>query len=667
MLGLGVISAASLAAVASNPVERKILIPAAAQLTPVPAAPPSVRAPVYSVSSPIVSDIARWNALRQSDNLPFSSYSSFLLGHRGWPGETAMRRSAENAIDPNSVPASDVIAYFRVYPPLSAAGHAKHGFALLAAGRIDEAREAARTAWRSGTMPKPDEDRLLGLFGSYLTPNDHDLRTAILLANGDIQGARRSIAFTSAAQRPIFEARLSLQTRAPDAASRLAMIGSIGGDPGLLMDRANWLRNTGQSMAARQLLAQRPPLTGNLPANPETWFETLLVIGRAAANDSQWTMAYQISSQFDDAYPAGSDISVRPYGERDNYTSLAWLAGTIALNQLRRPEDATRMFERYALAARSPQTRSKGFYWAARAARLAGQDAQAAAFLEQAAASPDQFYGQLALERLGREILPPSDPPTPGQAERAAFGARPLVGATRMLGQMGQWTDQTMFVRALAQQLENDSDRVLANEFGRQIGRPDLGVWIAREARAKGSNFYSRAGFPDVPVPPAYSRHWTLGHAIMRQESSFDRAAVSHAGARGMMQLMPGTAREISRKLGVEYDFGRLTSDPSYNIMLGSSYFSTLLDEWGGNAPLAVASYNAGSGNVRKWVRENGDPRLPGADIVRWIEQIPYLETRNYVQRVLENAVVYDAINPQRRIGPGNNRLSYYLGKRDPG
>ena len=134
-----------------------------------------------------------------------------------------------------------------------------------------------------------------------------------------------------------------------------------------------------------------------------------------------------------------------------------------------------------------------------------------------------------------------------------------------------------------------------------------------------------------------------------------------------MMQLMPGTAREISSKIGLGYDYGRLTGDPSYNIMLGSSYFANLVDSWGGSVPLAVASYNAGAGNVRKWIRDNGDPRLPGADIVRWIEDIPYQETRNYVQRVLENAVVYDVLHPNRRIGPETNRLSYYLGKRTPG
>ena len=134
-----------------------------------------------------------------------------------------------------------------------------------------------------------------------------------------------------------------------------------------------------------------------------------------------------------------------------------------------------------------------------------------------------------------------------------------------------------------------------------------------------------------------------------------------------MMQLMTPTARETAGKLGTSYDFGRLTGDPSYNVMLGSAYFQSLMNYWGGYAPLAVASYNAGAGNVRKWVRENGDPRMAGVDMVQWIEEIPFFETRNYVQRVLENAVVYDTFNRQRPEGLPSTRLSHYLGKSSPG
>jgi len=166
-----------------------------------------------------------------------------------------------------------------------------------------------------------------------------------------------------------------------------------------------------------------------------------------------------------------------------------------------------------------------------------------------------------------------------------------------------------------------------------------------------------------VAVPPAYSVNWALAHGILRQESSFERASVSNAGARGLMQLMPPTARHAAGRVGAAYDFSRLTEDPQYNVLLGNYYLSLVLDEWGGNAVLAAASYNAGSGNVRRWIAANGDPRMPGVDVIRWIEEIPFSETRNYVQRVIENAVVYDLLNPTASSQPPRNRVSYYLGQ----
>jgi soluble lytic murein transglycosylase len=436
-------------------------------------------------------------------------------------------------------------------------------------------------------------------------------------------------------------------------------------DGGLLLDQAIWLRNTGQPASARQLLADRPSLD-RPPVNAQRWLDAALTLARGAANDRNWSVAYGIASKLDDIYAPGTDVSGRPYDERDDYTSMAWLGGTAALQRLGRPADAARLFELYARAARSPQTRAKGFYWAARAANAAGQAGQANAWFEQAAASPDQFYGQLALERLGRGPTPPAVLPPADALERAAFASRPLAEAVRYLGMIGRRGDQTVFVRALAVQLVSDRERAIAGDFGRQIGRPDIGVWAAREARTSGNSFYARSAFPDVAIPPAYSRNWAFAHGIIRQESSFERSAVSSAGARGLMQLMPGTARQAAGRVGMPYDLGRLTDDPAYNVLLGTHHLSELMDEWGGNAVLVAAAYNAGSGNVRRWIQTNGDPRMPGADVVRWIEDIPFSETRNYVQRVLENAMVYDLINPNRS-GSERNRMSHYLGQNRPG
>lgn len=615
----------------------------------------------YYGSGSAASAVAQWNSLRQSDNMPFSSYANFLRQNRDWPGELALRRAAEKRLSMEPANPSDVLRFFDALPPLTPGGHAQRAFALNTAGRRDEALSAARTAWTSGVLPTTDEARLLGAFRGGLTPADHNRRMDALLSNGDLQSAGRTLPMVSGQWRSLFEARMAFQTRAPDAATRALAAGPDAlSDPGFLIDRANWMRNNGGVASARELLAQ-PRRLRMQPANPEKFMESAVALARGAANDRQWSSAYRIASQVDDLFPAGTDVSERTYGERDEYTNLTWLAGQAAM-KLGRPADAMGMFDRYGRAAKSSQTRAKGFYWAARAAAQAGQQDRATRWLEQAASSPDQFYGLLALEKLGRTPPRPAETAPVSAAERAAFARRPLAAALAYLGTSGRRSDQTVFVRALASSLHNNRDRAVAADFGRSIGRPDVAVWVAREARSDGDTFYERAAFPTVTIPAAYSQHWAASHGIIRQESSFDRAAISSANARGMMQLVPGTAQIEARRAGVPYNLSRLTEDASYNVQLGSGHVTDLMSRFGNNLVLVAVAYNAGPGRVPQWIARNGDPRMSGVDVVQWIEDIPFSETRNYVQRVVENAMVYDMLAPNG--GRARGRVSYYLGQR---
>jgi soluble lytic murein transglycosylase len=628
---------------------------------PIPAAPAA--APISDPA--IASAIAQWTAIRQTDALPFDTYAGFLLAHPGWPGETANRRAAERGAalaDPVRA-----LTYFRRFPPQSAVGAAAQARALLATGASAEAASAARRAWRMGTLGLTDEAFVLSVPGA-LTTDDHDARMDMLLWAGQTSAATRQIAYVSPSRRDVFAARLALQTKAPEAA-QLATLGeqSYAGDPGFIADRATWLRNAGAGPTARTWLARIRSLTGR-PGNVEKWYEVLLVNARGAAADGQWQTAYDIARQVDDAYPPGTDVSQKPYGERDDYTSLAWLAGQAALTKLGRPADAMTMFDRYGRGSMSPQTRAKGFYWAGRAAEAAGMQVEASAFFTRAAGYRDQYYGQLATEHLGRPLTPP--PPVTAaivsEAARIAFESRETVRAVRFLGYIGSHQDQTAFVRQIAADAKTDTDHLLAERLSRDIGRPDLAVMIGRSAVQNGRGDYSATGFPTVPVPAGYEGNWTLVHAIARQESQFDRAAVSSAGARGLMQLMPATAREQAGKMGISYDPAALTTDPMLSIQLGSSYFQRVYDRFG-SYPLAIAAYNAGGGNVNKWIAAYGDPRTGAIDMVDWVEAIPFAETRNYVQRVLENAVVYDLMNPARARSQGQARLSWYLGRNRAG
>lgn len=616
----------------------------------------------------IAATVAQWRALQQTDALPFDSYAGFVMAHPGWPNEAANRRAAERQSVAGTGSAGNIVAFFRRYPPQSAGGNLAYARALQATGSRDLAAAAVRAAWRSGGLSAMDEVAVTTGFPGVLTVDDQDARMDALLWSGQTSAAQRQLALVSAARRPVFEARLAFRTNAPNASDISASTQELyRGDAGYVADRATWLRNSGASPSARAWLA-RPRTLTTRPGNAGEWYEVLVTAARGAANDGQWQVAYDIARQIDDAYPAGADIAAKSYAERDEYTNLAWIGGQAAMKQLGRPADAMVLFDRYARGSNSPVVRSRGYYWAGRAAEAAGRKPDADAYYGQAAGYRDQFYGQLATERLGRALTPP--PPMASiaiaPAVRSAFDARETVRAVKFLGQIADWQDQTAFVRQIAADATTDTDHLLAAELSKTINRPDLGVMVGRSALANGLSDYSAAGYPTVAVPAGYEGNWTIIHAISRQESQFDRAAVSHAGARGLMQLMPATAREQSGKIGLGYNQASLTTDPNLSIMLGSSYFQRIYDNYG-SYPLAIAAYNAGGGNVNKWLRANGDPRTGAIDMVDWIEAIPFQETRNYVQRVIENAVVYDLMNPARAKSQVAARTSWYLGKNRPG
>lgn len=624
---------------------------------------PGSYAAAYAPS--VASSLETWRALRQSSNYRFADYASFIIANPDWPDTTRMRGWAEKAIQPGENPAT-VIAFFATDKPKTGSGWARLAEAYAATARMPEALEAARQAWRSPDLNAVDEQAIWSRYGNSFTRADNDDRVDALLFAKKADGAARFLTTTSPERQAAFAARIAMQENASDAASKYqAVAASVTSDAGLMMDRLRWLRANNYASAAEQLAAREHHFTLK-PADPQRFYEMLTSIASDAVDARDWRTAYNIASQVDDILPSGLSVADQPLDFRDSYTTLAWLAGTVALDRMERPSLAVAMFDRYARAGKSLQVQSKGSYWAGRAALAAGHPQEATSYFERAAAYPGLFYGQLALERLGRSVAPPPQALpqyVTTRAQRDAFNSRRIVQAIRVLGQQGRSTEQALFVKALAESLNNDGDRNLAVQLGDQIGRQDVAVWTSRMARVKGSMFYVKQAYPTLPAPLS-GELWSLAHGISRQESSFDPYAVSHAGARGMMQLMTGTAREEAGKMGVGFDSYRLISDPNYNVLIGSAYFNRLLNSWNGSIPLAVAAYNAGSGNVRKWIDRFGDPRGQ-VDMLKWIEAIPYTETRAYVQRVIENSVVYDSLRPSQPQQTAIH-VSRYLGKDRP-
>jgi soluble lytic murein transglycosylase len=610
--------------------------------------------------------LQRWKMLSAPGNFSFHNYASFLMLYPDWPNADDMRKKAEQAIDPLSYSPNQLVAYFDRLPPVTNEGRAKFALALDSVGDKARAEAQAREAWRGGALSDEDEGRVFRIASGTLTSADHDARIDRLLWSGSTRAAERWIAFTSQQRRPAFVAALATRMKAQDADLKVQEAGALANsEASLLAARADAMRAAGDSFAVRELLANRGNLVAPVPVLKD-WYQLLLTHARAAEMDGQYDVAYRIASRVDDAVPAGLVMADQDLPTRDRYTSLTWLAGSVAMERLGRPRDAVSMFERYATAAKTAQTRSKGFYWAGKAAAKAGDPSSATRYYGQAAAYYESFFGQLSLEQLRRAL--PQVPRVAATPPVLADGNLPPVHwAAALAAKYGSWRDQSNFFRAIARHADDRGAYIAAIGLSQALARPDLAVMAGRAARTDGIPDLLGNSYPIVNVPVAHSQTWTLAHAIMRQESQFDRAAVSHAGARGLMQLMPGTARETSGKISMAYRPDALTIDTDYNIALGATYIERMLDYYDGSYPLAIAAYNGGPGNVNKWLRAYGDPRTGSIDMMDWIEKIPLSETRDYVYRVLENAVMYDHLHPEKARVQSSTPLSAYLGKSTPG
>jgi len=619
-----------------------------------------------SAATPMAQAVSRWRLLSTTDSLAFSDYSGFLVAYPGFPEEDRLRRAAEKALDrANSfgggASPSQVAAYFDKVAPLTNPARAQYALALWAMNRGD-APAQAMAAWRGGAMSDAAESALLPLVTSRATPADQDARMDALLWAGATTQAQRQLALVSPARQPLFAARLAALQGQDPATLAVPVPLEASSDPGYLYNRARQLLSSGRSSEAASLLANRGRLSA-LPLDNEKWVSLLL----AAARNADAATAVKLAAGADEAFAPGTEISRLSFRLRDDYTSLMWLAGTRAVWSLGAPRSAAPLFYRYGMAAKTPQTRAKGLYWAGRALAIAGDQAAAKPYFTQAATYADQFYGQLALERLGKPIPDFAKAPsvTPTLAERQAFLSRPIAAAVREVARDSDWPTAVRFFKEIANQAETPAEHQIVADMARELGRRDLGVILGQAAGADGIQDFQHVAFPLIPTPEGTD--WTMVHAISRQESQFAQNAISHAGARGLMQLMPRTAAQEAGRIGLAFDASALMNQPGYNLKIGDTFFTRMLNYYNGSYPLAVAAYNAGPGNVNKWLRANGDPRTGSVDWIDWIERIPIQETRNYVQRVMENAVVYEAMNPEKAHYHGPNALSHFLGKNGPG
>jgi soluble lytic murein transglycosylase len=574
----------------------------------------------------VTAKVVRWMRLQDDrSGLGFHDYAAFINANPDWPKLDAITRRAEEAMTAGLSDA-EVLAWFANRRPLTVDGRVRLAEALYASGRKVEAEQAIRRTWIEAEFGPKQELYFLGRYGHYVTSADHIARLDRLLWVGNAQDAKRMLRRVSAGHQALAEARMSFRAMKRNVDGALNRVpAQLRSDPGLQYERLRWRRIKGRDDEAFEILLNPPKDL----VRPEIWWNERTIMARRALVLGRITDAYRIAADH------------RLSDQHSAYAEAEWLAGWIAFRQLDDRKEALQHLERVFASADNATSRSRAAYWAGRAAKALGNDAAASAWYAKAGVYGTTYYGQLALEALGAIDIakrPNADPPVDEESAQA-FARHEMVRSARALAEVGESRLLRTFFDRMARVKADPAWLAQTGRLAVALGRDELGVRVARTAASKGVMLLE-TGYPVIPVHDGQPER-SLTLAVIRQESAFAPEAISSAGASGLMQVMPATARETARFLKLSYSKNKLTQDAEYNMTLGRSYLASMIDKFGGSYVLALASYNAGPGSVQRWLRDNGDPRSQGIDAVDWIEMIPYRETRDYVQRVLANLQIY--------------------------
>ena len=562
----------------------------------------------------------------------------FALANPDWPAQDALGRRAEEvlAFEPDDALA---LRWFAARAPLSLDGYQRLADALVRAGEAERATTILRAGWLEAPADAVAEPGYLGRNAAALTPELHAQRFDRLALARETAAAARLLPYLDPASQAIAAARLNYAADRADADTP-ALADAARGDPSLTLERARWLRRRDRDAEAAGAWAALPDAVEASPAaGRAAWAERQLLARRLLRLDDP-RGAYAVAARHGMITPG------EPRQEAE------FLAGFLALRRLEDPATAERHFFRVAEGSRSVITRARSLYWQGRAAAVQGATARAREHYAAAALLPLAFYGQLASLALGEDAatlaarIARTPPPQPTAAQARAWEGGELPQLVLAMAGIGESRRARGFLLRLEELGTDPAEKALAARLATRIGRPDHGVWVVRRAGASGLMLLAE-GWPTphgaAPLGPDGTPEPALILAVTRQESNFDPEAVSSANAQGLMQLLPATAAAVARRLGLRHQPGMLIADPLHNMRLGAGYLDQMLSRFDGALPLAVAAYNAGPARVSEWLGLQGDPRGGAVRMLDWMELMPFAETRNYVQRVIENIVIYRA------------------------
>ena len=584
-----------------------------------------------TISDPVAKKLAEWIILRSdNNNATVERYRAFVSANPSWPSQSFLRRRLEAALWDDHREDAVVWSWFESESPLSAKGRIALARAMLARGDKTNAERLVREAWRNDPMSEDTESAALDLFGALLTAGDHKARMDLLLYGSEHEAAMRAAKRLGAGYVALAKARIASYKKASNTRALLeAVPHELHGDPGYIFSKIQLLRREEKFTEAAQLMLGAPKDPARLYNLDEWWTERRL-LARKMIDTGENRTAYLIAR--DAALPT-----------RDIYkTEQEFTAGWIALRFLTDPALATQHFAKIGIGSVNPTTLARAGYWQGRAAEAAGSSEAARTAYTAAAEQSTSYYGQLARAKLGMPQLALNDPPA---ARSRGVERLEIVRAVQLLFDLDE---RDIAVPIFADMGENgDPDALVGlGELASRDGYARGMLLVGKAALNRGLPFDSYA-YPVTGIPPYRAIgpevERSVIFSIARQESAFNPGDVSPAQAYGLMQVTPDAGRYVCKKAGVSFDLARMKTDPVYNVVLGAAELGGLLEDYRGSYIMTFAAYNAGRGSVKKWIDRYGDPRDPKVDAVDWVELIPFSETRNYVQRIMENLQVYRA------------------------
>ena len=586
----------------------------------------------YELGKGLPSEIERrtiqWAAIYYGDgDVPYGSVVRFAAEAPAFAGSPEFKTSLEQALLKADADGGEVIKLLGGAMPITIDAQIALASAYLAGGQHDRAVRLARSIWTENFLDRRTEDRVLAKLGNLLDQDAHWARGVYLMMHDRASAVERLMKFMTPAQKSLALARNAVSRNAKTAKKLLdAVDPSLQNHPVFLFSRAQRAR---QFELWDDAIAWLDKAKGTLPDAAEFWYERRTLTRQLLA-----------LGQVKRAYRAADGYREGPEGR---LVEAHFHAGWIALSFLRDAKSAVPHFEAMRELSTLPDSVTQADYWLGRARAALGDTAGAKQAYAAAATFGTIYYGQLAAAELGRKGVEIRSLPAWQQSE-PDFEAREIVRAIRLLEASGEKQMAIPLLRSFASDLKDGAELLLAARLAQALGAHHLAISIADTAERHGAPL-DLFSFPKdgLPAKSLASIDNAAVYAIARQESRFQVDAVSSSGARGLMQLMPATAKETAAKVGVAYSASRLTTDGAYNTLLGSTYLKAQLENFEGSLLLAAAAYNAGAGNARKWIRTFGDPRSEAIDPVVWVELIPFQETRKYVQRVLGNYLVYRA------------------------